>query len=165
MEIFTMADEGYYMSEKTYNEFKEKLSFLKGQKRDEIIRRIDTARGFGDLSENAEYDEARREQRENEAEIVRCEDIIEKAIIYSVSGLTCKTVELGTVANVLCMWNNKQIDYSLVGSVEVDPFKYKISNDSPLGQVLIGRSVGDCVEVQAPAGIRQYKILEIKLPQ
>ena len=165
MEIFTMADEGYYMSEKTYNEFKEKLSFLKGQKRDEIIRRIDTARGFGDLSENAEYDEARREQRENEAEIVRYEDIIEKAIIYSVSGLTCKTVELGTVANVLCMWNNKQIDYSLVGSVEVDPFKYKISNDSPLGQVLIGRSVGDCVEVQAPAGIRQYKILEIKLPQ
>ena len=160
-----MADEGYYMSEKTYNEFKEKLSFLKGQKRDEIIRRIDTARGFGDLSENAEYDEARREQRENEAEIVRYEDIIEKAIIYSVSGLTCKTVELGTVANVLCMWNNKQIDYSLVGSVEVDPFKYKISNDSPLGQVLIGRSVGDCVEVQAPAGIRQYKILEIKLPQ
>ena len=165
MEIYTMADEGYYMSEKTYNEFKEKLSFLKGQKRDEIIRRIDTARGFGDLSENAEYDEARREQRENEAEIVRYEDIIEKAIIYSVSGLTCKTVELGTVANVLCMWNNKQIDYSLVGSVEVDPFKYKISNDSPLGQVLIGRSVGDCVEVQAPAGIRQYKILEIKLPQ
>lgn len=156
-----MAEDSYSMSEKTFAEFKEKLAYLKGQKRDEIIHRIEFARGLGDLSENAEYDEARNEQRENEAEIERLDAILARADVYSLKDLKCEKAELGNIVSVLCKWNGKTIDYSLVGSVEADPLAHKISNASPLGQALFGKKVGDTVEVQVPAGTREYEITGI----
>ena len=161
-----MADgEKYYMSEKRFNELKEKLQYLKGAKREEIIRKIDTARGFGDLSENAEYDEARREQRENEADIIFNENLLENAVVYDTAGASNDKVQIGNFVSVLCMWNDKVIEYQIVGSIEADPLEHRISNASPIGAALMDKSVGDVVEVNVPAGIRKYQITGIRLPE
>jgi len=161
-----MTEDGVvYLTKKKHDELKEKLAYLKGQKRDEIIRRIEISRGFGDLSENAEYDEARNEQRDNEADIIRLEAMLANVKLYDESDLSCDNVQLGNFVTVLCLWNNKSIDYQIVGSAEADPVNRKLSNASPVGSALIGKAVGDVVEVQVPAGVRQYKITDIRLPE
>ncbi len=154
----------YYMCQKTLDGLRDKIAYLKGAKREEIIRKIDTARGFGDLSENSEYDEARNEQRANEADIVDLENVLENAVVYDVPTST-DSVQLGSYVSVLCMWNSKVIEYQIVGSIEADPLEHKTSHESPIGQALIEKKLGDTVEVEVPAGVRQYKITEIRLPE
>ena len=157
-------DGALYYTRKGYEEEKAKLEYLKGEKRDEIIKRIETARGFGDLSENAEYDEARKDQRENEAEIQRLEARLSNVIIYDENDLSCDSVQIGHFVTVKCLWNSKVVEYQLVGSAEANPLEGKISNAAPVGIAISGKKVGDVVDVTVPNGIRQYKILKIRTP-
>ena len=139
---------------------------MKGEKKEEIVRRIEEARSRGDLSENAEYDEALNEQRDNEAEIARLTAKLSRddIIFYDEGQLTNDEVRIGNFVKVECLWNGKVVDYQVVGSSEANPLEGKISNNSPVGSALIGKKLGDVVSVQVPAGVREYKVLDIRIP-
>ncbi|MBQ3893958.1 MAG: transcription elongation factor GreA, partial [Clostridia bacterium] len=149
-----------------YAEEQAYLSYLKGEKKEEIVRRIEEARSRGDLSENAEYDEALNEQRDNEAEIARLTAKLSRddIIFYDEGQLTNDEVRIGNFVKVECLWNGKVVDYQVVGSSEANPLEGKISNNSPVGSALIGKKIGDVVSVQVPAGVREYKVLDIRIP-
>lgn len=125
------------------------LTYLKGEKTREIVQRIDIARGFGDLSENSEYDEARQAQTDNNQEIARLEALLKEVEIIKSSSYQLK-----------CLWNNKIVDYEVVGGAEADPFNNMISEDSPVGQALKNAKVGDKFTVRVPAGERSYEVLK-----
>ena len=160
-----MNDGKKQISREKFEEKQKELDYRKGEKRQEILNRKAFARSLGDLSENSELDQANSDQVENEAKIAELEEFLATAIIYDESNLSTDKVQLGNFVTVLCMWNNKVIDYQIVGSAEADPFNQKISNVSPVGQALVGKEVGDVVEVQVPSGTRQYKITDIRLPE
>ncbi len=150
------------LTQKGYDEKLAHLSYLKGEKTQEILKRIDIARGFGDLSENSEYDEARQAQTDNNAEIARLEAILKNVEIIE-SASSTDVVAMGHDVLLKSLWNNKETLYYIVGFAEVDPFKNYISNDTPLGAAILGKKVGDKVVVHAPKGDREYEILKITL--
>ena len=125
--------------------YEEELHDLKVVKRKEVAQKIKEAREQGDLSENAEYDAAKDEQRDIEARIEELEKILKNAEV-----------------KILDVEFNEELDYKIVGSTEANSLKGKISNESPVGKALIGSKVGDTVEVETPAGTIQYKVLEIQ---
>ena len=148
-----------YISKEKKKELEKELEYLKTEKRMEIAEALETARGFGDLSENAEYHEARRAQAELEARIKEIENLLANAKV--VSGSSKKdTVQIG--ATVVVKKGNKKIEYQIVGVAEADILENKISNESPLGSALLGKKKGDEVEVETPNGKDKYKIVEIK---
>ena len=145
-----------------YGLFSEKeLEYLKTEKRAEISERIKIALGFGDLSENSEYDEAKNAQAENEALIVELENKVRYAKIIDESEIDTKTVQVGNTVKLLDMEFNEEVTYTIVGSTEVDLTQNRISNESPMGKALLGAKKNQTVEVQAPAGVIKYKILSI----
>ena len=150
------------LTQEGYNKLEEQLNYLKTEKRSEIAERIKTARGFGDLSENSEYDEAKTAQRENEEEIAELEQKIRNAKIIDEAEIDTKTVQIGNLVKLLDIEFNEEVEYTIVGSTEVNLAENKISNVSPIGKALLGRKKGEQVDVDAPAGIVQYKILAIK---
>ena len=137
------------------------LEYLKTEKRAEISERIKIALGFGDLSENSEYDEAKNAQAENEALIVELENKVRYAKIIDESEIDTKTVQVGNTVKLLDMEFNEEVTYTIVGSTEVDLTQNRISNESPMGKALLGAKKNQTVEVQAPAGVIKYKILSI----
>lgn len=139
----------------------EELEYLKTEKRAEISERIKIALGFGDLSENSEYDEAKNAQAENEALIVELENKVRYAKIIDESEIDTKTVQVGNTVKLLDMEFNEEVTYTIVGSTEVDLTQNRISNESPMGKALLGAKKNQTVEVQAPAGVIKYKILSI----
>lgn len=159
-----MAEKVTYLTKKGKEELEAHLAYLKGEKTNEIIKRIDTARGFGDLSENSEYDEARQEQRDNVAEIDRIEETLKNAVVVETADKLDK-ISIGLVATLKCCWNGNVADYHIVGSNEADPVNRMISNESPLGSALIGKKVGDKATIVVPAGERTYEVLEIKFAE
>ena len=161
----TTSDEPIYYTQKGFDEEQAYLDYLEGEKREEIVRRIEEARSRGDLSEHAEYDEARTEQRDNEAEIIRRHEKLRRAVIVGEENLTIDKVQIGNFVKVECLWNGKVVDYQVVGSAEANPLEGKISNVSPVGAALIGKGCGEVVPVEVPAGVREYKILEIRIPE
>ena len=150
------------LTQEGYNKLEEQLNYLKTEKRTEIAERIKTARGFGDLSENSEYDEAKTAQRENEEEIAELEQKIRNAKIIDEAEIDTKTVQIGNLVKLLDIEFNEEVEYTIVGSTEVNLAENKISNVSPIGKALLGRKKGEQVDVEAPDGIIQYKILAIK---
>ena len=138
-----------------------RLEDLKSRKRQEIIKRIEIARGFGDLSENSEYDEAKQAHAENEAEIAQLEEILKNCVIIEDDGNT-DTVKMGHEVVLYDYEFDEEISYHIVGSYQADPRARKISNESPVGKAVIGKSVGDEFEVTTLAGTMKYKVLEIK---
>ena len=130
-------------------------------KRAEIAERIKIALGFGDLSENSEYDEAKNAQAANEAKIAELENKIRYAKIIDESEIDTKTVQVGNTVKVLDMEFDEEESYTIVGSTEVDLSQNKISNESPIGMALMGAKKGQVVEVHAPAGIMKYKVISI----
>lgn len=150
------------LTQEGYNKLEEQLNYLKTEKRTEIAERIKTARGFGDLSENSEYDEAKTAQRENEEEIAELEQKIRNAKIIDEAEIDTKTVQIGNLVKLLDIEFNEEVEYTIVGSTEVNLAENKISNVSPIGKALLGRKKGEQVDVEAPDGIVQYKILAIK---
>ena len=150
------------LTQEGFNKLEEQLNYLKTEKRTEIAERIKVARGFGDLSENAEYDEAKTAQRENEEEIAELELKIRNAKIIDEKEIDTKTVQIGNLVKLLDIEFNEEVEYTIVGSTEVNLAENKVSNVSPIGKALLGRKKGETVDVDAPDGIVQYKILAIK---
>ena len=144
-----------------YQDLVDELKYLKLTRREEIKEQIAVARGFGDLSENAEYDEARNEQAKVEARILELESLIENAEIIDESMMDARSISLGSVVKLLDEDYDEEITYSIVGSNQADPLEQKISDQSPIGRALMGKKAGDRVVVTAPAGEIRFRILEV----
>ena len=158
-----MEEKDVILTQEGYDNLEKELNFLKTEKRAEIADRIKVALGFGDLSENSEYDEAKNAQAENEGKIVELENKLRHAKIIDEKEIDTTTVQIGNKVKVLDMEFDEKIEYTIVGSTEVNLAENKISNESPLGEALLGAKKNQVVEVKAPAGVMKYKILNITL--
>ncbi|MBE4908075.1 transcription elongation factor GreA [Bacillus luteolus] len=152
--VFPMTEEGKQKLE-------QELEHLKSVKRKEVVERIKIARSFGDLSENSEYDSAKEEQAFVEGRITTLENMIRNAKII-VEDAGTNAVSLGKSVTFVELPDGDEETYTIVGSAEADPFEGKISNDSPIARSLMGKQVGDQVNVQTPGGEMQVKIVSIK---
>ena len=139
----------------------EELEILKTVKRKEITDKIKTALGFGDLSENAEYTEAKNEQAFVEGRIVQLENLLKNTDVVDESELPKGQVSVGSKVKVQDYTFNEKVEYHIVGSVEADPINNKISNESPVGKALVGKKKGETVEASTPNGVLKFKILSI----
>ncbi len=149
------------MTQEEVRELELKLEELKTIKRKEVAEKIKVARSFGDLSENSEYDEAKNEQAMVEEEILQLENMLKNVELIDREALTTDIVEIGLHIKLYDNKYNEELLYQLVGSNSANPSKGKISDESPLGNALKGKKVGDTVEVEAPGGMMSFKILEI----
>lgn len=150
------------LTQEGLDKLEEELNYLKTEKRTEIAERIKVARGFGDLSENSEYDEAKNAQSENEQQIAELEIKIRNAKVIDSSEIDTKTVQIGNTVKLYDEEFEEEVVYTIVGSTEVNLEDNKISNESPIGKALLGRKKGEIVDVEAPDGIIKFKILAIK---
>lgn len=141
--------------------YEEELEQRKTVERKKIAAKIKEAREQGDLSENAEYDEAMDEQRDNEGRIVELESILKNVEVVDVDDFNADTVNVGTTVKIHDEEFDEDVTYSIVGSSEVSILENKISNESPVGKALMNASVGDVVTVETPGGESKYKVLEI----
>ena len=157
-----MEEKEVILTQEGYDKIEKELEFLRTEKRTEIAERIKVALGFGDLSENSEYDEAKNAQAENEGKIAELENKIRHAKIIDEKEIDTKTVQIGNTVKLYDVEFDEEVEYTIVGSTEVNLAENKISNESPLGAALLGAKKGHTVDVNAPAGIMKYKILDIK---
>ncbi len=155
------SDKEVLLTQEGYDNLEKELEYLTTEKRAEIAERIKIALGFGDLSENSEYDEAKNAQAANESKIAELENKLRYARIIDESEIDTKTVQVGNTVKVLDMEFNEEELYTIVGSTEVDLAQNKISNESPIGAALMGAKKGQIVEAQAPAGVIKYKVISI----
>ncbi len=139
------------------------IEYLKTVRRKEVSERIKVALGYGDLSENSEYDEAKNEQAQVEERIAKLEHMVRNSKIIDEKDLNTDVVNVGSTVVVKEVKTNEEDEYTIVGSAEADPLEGKISNESPVGQALIGKKVGDVVEVEVPDGIINYEICGITI--
>jgi len=153
-----MAEEKY-LTKEGLEKIKKELVYLKSVKRKEISDRLAEALKLGDLSENAEYHEAKDDQGLNEAKVRELEEVMKNAVVISNGKGGKKCVEVGCTIKVNLNGQEKQ--FTIVGPSEANPVKGLISNESPIGQAFIGKKIGDLAEVEAPAGVIKYKIIEI----
>ena len=137
------------------------LEYLKTVKRQEVAAEIKVALGYGDLSENSEYDEAKYNQAQMEIRIVEIESMLKNAKVIDEAEISTDTVSLGCTVTVFDIEFDEELQYNIVGSTEADPSNGKISDESPVGSALLGKKVGDIVEVPAPAGSIELKVIEI----
>ena len=151
----------YKMSEERREALKEELLQLETVGMKEAAERIKEARGFGDLSENSEYDEAKNEQGRIASRIAELKDLIENAVIVSKSEDHGKTVSIGSRVRVRDLEDGSEEEFHIVASQEIDPMNGRISDDSPFGFALKGHKKGDTVTVEAPAGELKFKILSV----
>ncbi|MBO5041350.1 MAG: transcription elongation factor GreA [Clostridia bacterium] len=144
-----------------YKELVDELDYLRGKRRDEIREQIAIARGFGDLSENAEYDEARNEQAKVEARIKELETLIENAVVVDETTQDASLVSLGSVVKLHDDDEDEDLVYYIVGSNEVSPAEHKISDMSPIGRALMGKRAGDKVTVEIPMGEIHFTVIDV----
>ena len=157
-----MGEKEFLLTQEGYDKLEKELDYLKTTERYAIAERIKVALGFGDLSENSEYDEAKNAQAANENKIAELEEKIKYARVIDESEIDTEVVQVGNIVKVLDMEFDEEIEYTIVGSTEVDLAQNKISNESPMGVALLGAKKGQTVEVEAPVGVMKYKILAIK---
>ena len=139
----------------------QELEDLKVVKRKEVAQKIKESREQGDLSENAEYDAAKDEQRDIEARIEELETILKNVEVVDEEEVDLDTINVGCAVKVYDITFEEEMDFKIVGSTEANSLEGKISNESPVGQALIGKTVGDVVDVETQAGLMQFKVLEI----
>ncbi len=137
------------------------LEELKVVRRKEVAEKIKQALAFGDLSENSEYDEAKNEQAQVEARIAQIEGMLKVARVVDDTNISTDAVSVGTKVKLLDVEFEEEEEYAIVGSSEADPSQNRLSYESPVGKALLGRKVGEVVEVEVPAGKIQFKILDI----
>lgn len=152
----------YIMTYEGVKKLEEELEYLKTVKRKEITEKIKVALGYGDLSENSEYDEAKNEQAFTEGRIIQLENMLKNAVVVDESEISTDTVSIGSIVKVKDYDFDEEVEYILVGSAEADPMKNKISNESPVGSALMGKKVGEIVEVNVPGGVSKFEILGIR---
>ncbi len=156
-----MAKE-YKLSSQRLKELQDELDYLRTTREQEVIEEIKVARSFGDLSENSEYDEARDQQAKLYARIAEVEDILAHAIIIDDANEGTGHIGLGCTVVVRDLELDEEDTYTIVGSQEANPLKNRISDDSPFGRAMVGRSEGETVTVDAPAGQLKFLILSVK---
>ncbi len=156
-----MSDNQVILTEDGLKEKQSKLEYLKTVRRAEISEQIKEARAFGDLSENAEYDEAKNEQARVEAEIAHLEKLLRNAVLIDNSTVDHSTVNIGTYVRIFDEEMAEEEEYLIVGSVEADADKRRLSNESPVGSALMGKKVGETATVDTPTGTITLKVLDI----
>ena len=159
-----MEEKRNLMSYEKLQQLEEELHELKEVKRAEIAQKIKEAREQGDLSENAEYDAAKDEQRDIELRIEEIEKILKNAEVYLEEDIASDVVGLGSTVTILDVEYNEEVVYKIVGSTEADSLNGKISNESPVGKALVGAKKGATITVEAPAGELKYKVLKVEKP-
>ena len=152
----------FKMSQARFDELKAELEYNKTTRADEVSEQIKIARGFGDLSENSEYDEAKNEQAKLYGRIAEVENILANAVIIEEGEDNTGRVGLGCRVRVLDLEMDEEEEYSIVGSQEADPMHGAMSEESPFGKALMGAKVGDVVKVEAPVGVISYKVERIE---
>ncbi len=150
------------LTKEGYAKLKKEIEYLSTEKRREVADRIRQAREFGDISENAEYDDAKNEQAMLEHRIAMLEDRLRAAHVLEKKDIAKDVVSVGALVRLKDIDANKTVEYKIVGSPEANPSENKLSNESPVGKAIIGRKKGDIVEVAAPRGALKFKIIAIK---
>ena len=149
------------VSSEGLKKLQEELEYLKTTKRKEVAEAIKVARGFGDLSENSEYDEAKNEQGLVEARIAEIESMLKNVKVIDESNIATDKVNVGNRVKVFDETFKEEIEYTIVGSSEANPMESKISDESPIGKALIGAEIGETVKAETPGGETVMKVLEI----
>ena len=157
-----MADKKHIMTYAGLKQYEDELQNLKVVKRKEVAQKIKEAREQGDLSENAEYDAAKDEQRDIELRIEELEKLLKNAEVVVEEEIDVNKINIGCKVKLLDVEYDEEMEFYIVGSTEANSLQNKISNEAPVGRALIGKSVGDVVDVETQAGIIQYKVLEIQ---
>ena len=154
----------FVMTYEGVKKLEEELEYLKTVKRKEITEKIKVALGYGDLSENSEYDEAKNDQAFTEGRILQLENMLKNAPVEREGAFVVPNdvVSVGTIVKVKDYDFDEEVEYSIVGSAEADPMNFKISNESPVGSALVGKKVGDIVEVAVPDGVNKFEVLGIR---
>ena len=152
----------FKMSQARFDELQKELNYLKTTRSEEVAEMIKVARGFGDLSENSEYDEAKNEQGKLYSRMAEIEEILSNYVVIEEDASAGSEVRLGSTVTVLDKEFNEEEVYKIVGSQEADPMNGSISEDSPFGRALLGKNKGDEVTVDAPAGPVYYKVIKIE---
>jgi transcription elongation factor GreA len=145
-----------------YEKLKVEIDTLSTEKRREVADRIRVAREFGDITENAEYDDAKNEQAMLEHKIAQLEERLSNARVIQTRDVDLSVVSIGAKVRLKDVDANQTVEYTIVGSAEANPSEQKLSNESPVGKAIIGKKKGETVEVSAPRGSLKYKILDIK---
>ena len=145
-----------------YEKLKQEIEFLSNEKRREVADRIRTAREFGDIAENAEYDDAKNEQALLEHRIATLEERLRNARVITKKDVAKDVVSIGSKVKLRDIAAKQTFEYRIVGSAEANPAENKLSNESPVGKAIIGKKKGETVEVATPRGSLKYKILDIQ---
>ena len=151
------------MTPEGYKKAKERLDYLKTTKRQEVAKKLAEARSYGDLSENSEYDIAREEQSNIEAEIFKLEAQVKNAVVVDPKTLNNKTIGVGSKVSVTNVATNQVFEYKIVGETDSDPLNGLISHNSPIGSGLMGKKVGEIASIKTPMGMINLKITKIKV--
>ncbi len=155
-------DREVILTEEGYNKLQDEIEYLTTKKRREVAERIKTAREFGDISENSEYDDAKNEQAHVETRIIQIEHQLRNASIIDPHDVPTDVVSIGVKVTVRTTADKKTMSFSVVGSAEADPLSDRLSNESPIGKALMGRKKGDKVNVVSPRGQVEYQVVKIE---
>jgi len=157
-----MAEKEFILTAEGLKKIEVKFDHLKSVRRREVAERIKQAIEFGDISENSEYEDAKNEQAFIEGEIITLEKMLRNSKVIDETAVMTNVVSIGATVVLKDLEFGDELEYALVGSAEADPAELKISNESPVGQAILGQKVGSIVEVNVPAGILKYEVLEIR---
>lgn len=157
-----MAEKQFILTAEGLKKIEQKFDHLKSVRRREVAERIKQAIEFGDISENSEYEDAKNEQAFIEGEIITLEKMLRNSKVIDEHEINTDVVSIGATVVLKDLEFGDQFEYTLVGSAEADPVELKISNESPVGQAILGQKIGSIVEVNVPAGILKYEVIDIK---
>lgn len=157
-----MSEKEVILTQEGLKKLEEELEHLKSVKRREVAERIKVAIGYGDISENSEYEDAKNEQAFIEGRIITLEKMLRNARIINNDEIDTDVVSIGSIVTLEDLELGDSVEYAIVGTAESDPSQNKISNESPVGKSILGKKKGSVVDVNVPAGIIQYKIIDIK---
>jgi len=157
-----MAEKQFILTAEGLKKIELKFDHLKSVRRREVAERIKQAIEFGDISENSEYEDAKNEQAFIEGEIITLEKMLRNSKLIDEDHIVTDVVSIGAIVVLNDLEFGDILEYAIVGSAEADPAELKISNESPVGQAILGKKIGSVVEVNVPAGILKYEVLEIR---
>lgn len=157
-----MPEKQIILTAEGLKKIEQKLDYLKSVRRRDVAERIKQAIEFGDISENSEYEDAKNEQAFIEGEILTLEKMLRNAKLIDEDEISADVVSLGSTVVLKDLEFGDELEYTIVGSAEADPTEFRISNESPVGEAILGRKVGSIVEVNVPAGTLKYEIVDIK---
>ncbi len=157
-----MAEKQTILTSDGLKKIEQKLDFLKSVRRREVAERIKQAIEYGDISENSEYEDAKNEQAFIEGEIITLEKMLRTAKVIDEGEISTDVVTLGSTVTLKDLEDSEIFEYTIVGSAEADPMEWRISNESPVGEAILGQPVGIIIEVSVPAGVLKYEVMDIK---